>query len=158
MIAEQRERAIKTAWQLTREDRSTAEEIVHEALLKATPRLDSIRDPDRIEAWFFRILTRTALNHHRWRKTRDRIIGLLRVQPQRREAEGDPILRNAIEDAMHALTDAQRTAFVLVHLQGFTVAEAAEICGRSEGTIKSHLHRALTALRGRLKESWEESR
>jgi DNA-directed RNA polymerase specialized sigma24 family protein len=39
---------------------------------------------------------------------------------------------------------------VLVHLEGFTLGEAAEITGRAIGTMKSHLHRALHALRSEL--------
>jgi RNA polymerase sigma-70 factor (ECF subfamily) len=40
--------------------------------------------------------------------------------------------------------------FVLVHLEGFTVRETAELLGRPEGTVKSHLHRALARLRQEL--------
>ncbi|MEO1338976.1 MAG: RNA polymerase sigma factor [Myxococcota bacterium] len=157
LVIDQRERAIRTAWQLTRGDRSMAEEIVQEALLKATHQLGSLRDNARIEAWFFRIVTRTALSHHRRRKVTDRILALVGAVPPAREVAGDPLLRDAIEDAMRGLTDAQRVVFVLVHLQGFTIAEAAEIRGRSIGTMKSHLHRALETLRVRLHKSREES-
>jgi RNA polymerase sigma-70 factor (ECF subfamily) len=62
----------------------------------------------------------------------------------------DPALRRQIADALAALPNAQRSAFLLVHLEGFTVNEAAKIMGRAPGTVKSHLHRALTALRRRL--------
>ena len=36
---------------------------------------------------------------------------------------------------------------MLVHLEGFTVRETAGILAKAEGTVKSHLHRALAALR-----------
>jgi DNA-directed RNA polymerase specialized sigma24 family protein len=39
---------------------------------------------------------------------------------------------------------------VLVHLEGFSVRECAEIMGRPIGTVKSHLHRALRSLRAQL--------
>ncbi|MEL6186720.1 MAG: RNA polymerase sigma factor [Myxococcota bacterium] len=157
LASDERERAIRVAWQLTRADRATAEEIVQESLFKAAQRLDRVRDPHRLEAWFFRIVARTALSHHRRRNVRDRILRVLGTQPATREVVGDPILRATIEDAMQSLTEAQRVVFVLVHLQGFTLAEAAEIRGRSVGTMKSHLHRALEALRTRLDASREES-
>ena len=44
----------------------------------------------------------------------------------------------------------QRGAFVLVHLEGFTTAEAAALMGKAHGTVKSHLHRALRAMRRQL--------
>lgn len=158
MAVEQRERAIRTAWQLTRADRSTAEEIVQESLLKAAQGLGGLREPDRLEAWFFRIVTRSALSHHRRGKVRERVLRLLGAESELREIVGDPLLRSSIEEAMQSLTEAQRVVFVLVHLQGFTLAEVAEIRGRSVGTMKSHLHRALEALRARLRSSREESR
>ena len=39
---------------------------------------------------------------------------------------------------------------MLVHLEELTVNEAAEVLGKAAGTVKSHLHRALAALRGEL--------
>jgi RNA polymerase sigma-70 factor (ECF subfamily) len=52
--------------------------------------------------------------------------------------------------ALDRLPRGQREAFVLVHLEGFSVQEAARITGRATGTTKSHLHRALDALRREL--------
>ena len=49
-----------------------------------------------------------------------------------------------------ALPRGQREAFVLVHLEGLTLVEAASATGRAVGTMKSHLHRALASLRERL--------
>ncbi len=63
---------------------------------------------------------------------------------------GDPLLRRRIGEALAALSRTQREAFVLVHLEQFTVTETAAIMGKAEGTVKSHLHRALGALRREL--------
>jgi RNA polymerase sigma-70 factor (ECF subfamily) len=62
----------------------------------------------------------------------------------------DPVLRSRIAAALERLSTQQRRAFVLVHLEGFAVKEAATIMGKAEGTVKSHLHRALQALRHEL--------
>ena len=56
-------------------------------------------------------------------------------------------MRERIAQALAALTRRQREVFVLVHLEGYSVREAAELLERSPGTLKSHLHRALIALR-----------
>ena len=58
-----------------------------------------------------------------------------------------------------AAEDIAQEAFVLVHEEGFTTREAARMLDRSQGTIKTHLHRALQALRrdlGDLRESTGE--
>lgn len=41
----------------------------------------------------------------------------------------------------------QRTAFLLHHLNGLSLAEVAEVMGCWVGTIKAHLFRASTTLR-----------
>ena len=63
---------------------------------------------------------------------------------------GDPGLRRRIAGALGRLTRRQREAFILVHLEGFTVSESAKLLGKPTGTVKSHLHRALGALRTEL--------
>lgn len=68
----------------------------------------------------------------------------------RPDPPGDPALRARVRKALGRLPHGQREVFVLVHLEGFTVGEAAEMTGRATGTIKSHLHRALAALRWEL--------
>ena len=57
---------------------------------------------------------------------------------------------SAFTEALTRLTRAQREVFVLVHLEGFTLSQAAEISGKALGTLKSHLHRALASLREQL--------
>jgi RNA polymerase sigma-70 factor (ECF subfamily) len=67
-------------------------------------------------------------------------------------------LRRRIAGALDALTRSQREAFVLVHLEGFTVRECAEVLGKPAGTVKSHLHRALVTLRRELDDLHESGR
>jgi RNA polymerase sigma-70 factor (ECF subfamily) len=43
-------------------------------------------------------------------------------------------------------------AFVLKNHQGLSIREIAEMMETAEGTVKVHLHRAVTALRVRLAE------
>ena len=56
-------------------------------------------------------------------------------------------LRERIQEAMEALSDGQREVFVLVYLEGLTLDQSAEILGKAPGTVRTHLHRALKALR-----------
>ena len=53
---------------------------------------------------------------------------------------------------MSKLTERQRTAFLLVYVEGFKIREAGEILGKPEGTIKSTLYRAVETMRVELKE------
>jgi RNA polymerase sigma-70 factor (ECF subfamily) len=54
--------------------------------------------------------------------------------------------------ALEALPAKQRTAFILKNHQGLSIKEIAEMMQTAEGTVKVHLHRAVTSLRQRLAE------
>jgi RNA polymerase sigma-70 factor, ECF subfamily len=73
------------------------------------------------------------------------------------QVSGDPLLRRRIAKALAQLSRSQKEAFVLVHMEGFSVREAAALMEKPEGTVKSHLHRALQALRSELADLAEDT-
>jgi RNA polymerase sigma-70 factor (ECF subfamily) len=151
-VAAHRDRAVGLAWRLLGGDGAAAEDVAQEAFLRAHRGLDRFRGDAKLSTWFYRILVNEVQRHLRWRWVRQRVASDLpddAVDPQP-SATGDPVLRARIAQALAKLSRNQREAFVLVHLEGFTVSEAASITGRAVGTIKSHLHRATTALRSAL--------
>jgi RNA polymerase sigma-70 factor (ECF subfamily) len=73
------------------------------------------------------------------------------------EAEPSAVLEQrgalvAVEVAVRALPARQQQAFVLRVYEGLDVAEAARAMGCSEGSVKTHLSRAMSALRAVLEE------
>lgn len=149
--ASHRDRALRLAWRLVGGDEA-AEDVTQEAFVRAYRGLARFRAEASLDTWFYRILIRQAYSHLRRRRIRERWAGETPEEaPDPAPApRGDPALRGRILHALHALPRNQRDAFLLVHLEGFTVREAAEIMGKASGTVKSHLHRALRALRQRL--------
>ncbi|MFT4569986.1 MAG: RNA polymerase sigma-70 factor (ECF subfamily) [Hyphomicrobiaceae bacterium] len=152
-VATHRERARRMAWRLVGGDEAVADDVTQEAFLKAYAGLSKFRDESSLDTWFFRILVRQAGAWRRWRKVRD-FWGGTDAGPGTPEpavdVHRDPQLQAAIGSALARLTAPQREAFVLVHLEGFTVRQAATMMAKAEGTVKSHLHRALQSLRGDL--------
>jgi RNA polymerase sigma-70 factor (ECF subfamily) len=138
-----RERAVRVAFRLLG-DEQAALDVTQEAFLRASDKLGSLREPVALEAWFWKVLVRQAHNHRRWRKVR-RWVPFFESPAAPRLS--DPVLRRRIEASLARLTTRQRDAFVLVRLEGFSVEDAAKTLGCASGTLKSHLHRALTALR-----------
>ena len=159
-VATHRERAVRTAWRLTGSDRSTAEEVAQDAFLRAHNALHRFRDEASLNTWFYRILVRQAANHRRWRGVRDRFARTKGhfVHHNSMPNHADPALRKHINDAVEQLSQKQRSVFVLVYLEGFTLDETADIVGCAGGTARSHLHRALKHLRHELAPLHEESK
>lgn len=150
-VASHRDRACRLAWRLTGGDGDAAEDVAQDAFVKAYRALNRFREDASLETWFYRILVNQAHQYRRWRAVRDRFGGILRAEPAASARDvGDPGLRRRISQALAQLTRRQREVFVLVHLEGFTVRETGLLLHTSEGTVKSHLHRALKALRSEL--------
>lgn len=147
-----RERAVRLAWRLTGGDVATAEEVAQDAFVKAYKALAQFREESSLATWYYRILVRQAYKYRRWRAVRERWSSLWADHTPHSSSGGDldPGLRRRIAHAFDHLPRGQREAFVLVHLEGFTVSEAAELLKKSPGTVKSHLHRGLQALRTEL--------
>jgi RNA polymerase sigma-70 factor (ECF subfamily) len=160
-VGENLERAHRLAWRLLGGDEAAAEDVAQDAFVKAYRSLDRFRGEASLGTWFYRILVREAQNYRRWRALRELWGGLSNQEaPDPASATpGDPFVRRRITAALDGLSRKQLEAFVLVHEEGFTMREVAELLGRSEGTVKTHVQRALQALRrelGDLRESTEE--
>jgi RNA polymerase sigma-70 factor (ECF subfamily) len=147
-----RERALRLAFRLLGGDQATAEDVVQNAFFRAYRGLSNFRGDAALDTWFYRILVREVQRQRRWQGLRrlfwaDPETAPPPVDPR---PSRDPALRRRIAAALERLSPGQREAFVLVHLEELTVAEAAQVLGKAVGTVKSHLHRALRALRGEL--------
>ena len=153
-VTTHRDRARRLAWRLVGGDEAAAEDVTQEAFVKAYRALGRFREDSKLETWFYRILVRQASSHRRWRAVRQRWSGGSGedVADPAPRVPGDPGLRRRIAAALGRLTGRQREAFILVHLEGFTVRESAQLLGKPTGTVKSHLHRALRTLRAELAE------
>lgn len=151
LVMHHQDRALRLALRLLSGDRAAAEDVVQEAYLRAHRARSKFRGDAKLTTWFDRIVVREAYRHHRrpWKRW------LAGEDPQDHVAPepvptSDPFLQSRVCAALDRLTLHQRTVFVLMHLEGHTATEVAVIMARSIGTVKSHLHRALKALRADL--------
>lgn len=151
-VAEHHDRAVRVAWRLLGGDAAAAEDVAQDAFVRAHRALPGFRGDAKLSTWFHRILVNEVQRHRRWRWVRRRAAAVMPVDPPdpRAAPPRDAGLRARIASALEALPRGQREAFVLVYLEELTIAEAAAATGRAIGTIKSHLHRALRALRAEL--------
>ncbi len=147
-LLENLDRLYATAHRLTgRAD--VAEDLVQETARKALRAAPALKDRRNLRAWLFTILVNAARDHLR----RDLPWGTDPGDPAEAAAlNADPesIARIAAEDVRRAvaqLTPAHRAAVLLVDLEEFTIAEAAQMLKLPPGTVASRLARAHRALR-----------
>jgi RNA polymerase sigma-70 factor (ECF subfamily) len=137
-------------------DRSTADDLLQDTLLKIARALPSFEGRSSVKTWAFTIATRVATDHFRRPQNRARMIGIDETAPTL-DAEADQNLvvdemNSCVREVIDSLPEDYRTALVLHDLEGQTAAQVAEIAGCSVATAKIRIHRA----RRRLKEALDE--
>ena len=136
-----------TAHRIAR-DTDRAEDAVQQALVAIWRELPSLRDPDRFEAWTYRLVVRFCLaDSRRARRTGVREIRIDETTSTGSDAFADSDLRDQLDRALAELSPEHRAVVVLHHYAGLPLAEIAEILGVPYGTVGSRLHHAMRAMR-----------
>lgn len=137
---------LRTAVLLTG-DWHAAEDLVQTGLSKlhrVWHRLDIVQEPD---AYLRRIIINTHRSwwRSRWRREIPRAV--LPDIPDPRDSSEIKAVAQVVRDALMRLPARQRTALVLRFFEDLSEAETAELMGCSTGTVKTHTHRGLRAMR-----------
>ena len=113
-----------------------AEDATQRALLDTWRSLPQLRDPDRFEAWVYRLLV-NACNSEARREQRHR--GNLRLLtfegPTAPDHATGVATQHQLDQAFRRLGVEHRTVVVLVHYVGLSPAEAAAAMGTPVGTV-----------------------
>jgi RNA polymerase sigma-70 factor (sigma-E family) len=148
-VADRLDRLLRYATAITC-DKHLAQDIVQDVLVRARSRWGRIGALDAPYLYVRRMVTNDYLSWRRRRARRDvssTHAALEVISP----AVADPAERHAERDAMRAriavLPEKQRAAIVLRYYEDATTAEIGQVLGCSEGTVRSHLSRALHTLR-----------
>lgn len=129
-------------------DPGHAEDLVQEALLRAHrhwPTASAAPLP-----YVRAILANLARDRYRAAGRRPRETDLYERDAPALDPLGDVTDRQAVRAALAELPDRQRAVVVLRYFDDLSTAQTAAALGCSEGTVKSHLSRALRALERRL--------
>lgn len=141
--------AVARAIVVTHED---AEDAVQDAFLHAYRALHRFLPDQAFGAWLHRIVSNASLDITRRRKVRDaEDLPESVASPFRDPAESDE-LRLRLRDALAKLPVRQRSVIVLHDVEGFKHSEIGKLLGIPEGTARSDLHYARSALRALLQQ------
>jgi len=128
--------------------RGAAEEIVQDAFMAAHRRWPSISSYDMPSMWLRRVVANRSASTVRRRIAEAR--ALTRVATWANRPDPLPERHDELWRAVRRLPSQQAKALLLRYVDDRTVAETASILGCTEGTVKTHLHRARRSLAGAL--------
>ncbi len=144
-------------------DFDLAESITQDCLFKAFSGRDSFRGDCSVNTWLFGIannLIRDQLRMKKfqfWRKAKATavdIADIASVEPSGERSPEDQLLirerANQVQRALRDLSTNQRRVFILRFLEDMDLEEISVVTGMPANTVKTHLHRAVTAIRTQL--------
>ena len=124
--------------------REEAAELMQDVFVRAWRGLPGFRGDSALSSWLHRLTVNAMLQSVRSRKRRSARV-LTMEDPSSVETgshDGSPDIRMDLENAISALPDGARMAFVLHEIEGYTHDEISAQLGIANGTVKAQLHRA----------------
>lgn len=128
-----------------------ADDALQETLLRLWTAMRDGAVIERPEAWAFRSLYRLAMDRHRWHRRVRLLADRIGAQPSRRSSV-DHADRMAVWEAVEGLPERQRLAIYLRYRADLPYEEIGTILGIAAPSARSHVSRALDALRVELDE------
>ncbi len=131
-------------------DQYLAEDALQQALITVWNELPRLRDPERFDAWTYRLIVRAstaeARKAGRGHPTAPLLAGDADVSraPDDYRAIAD---RDQLERGFSRISAEQRAVLVLQHFVGLSQSEIADVLGVPIGTAGSRIHYAARALR-----------
>lgn len=134
-------------------DREDAADLLGETMLQAWRRAaDLPADIERRRMWLFTIASYVLANHRRASGRRHALIEQVRGLIGATEDRDELSEAAAVRDAVRRLPVHQREIIMLVHWDGFSLTEAAELVGTNASTVRSRYAAARLTLQSSLTE------
>jgi RNA polymerase sigma-70 factor (ECF subfamily) len=128
-------------------DRTVAEDVVQESLLRAWKSLDSLRDDAAAKHWLLTIVRRENARYFERRRLETVDVDNLTPSQEALLAEQPDHELDDMREAIYRLDDDYREPLVLQVLMGYSTNEIGELMGLKQGAVLTRLHRARLKLR-----------
>jgi RNA polymerase sigma-70 factor, ECF subfamily len=133
-------------------DPEDAADALQEAMIAAMRGAAGFRGDAKVSTWLHRIVVNACLDRHRKRK---RLAEAAYPEqdpgiPDARDRIAERVTALEVERALGLLPGEQRSAIVLVDVEGYSITEAAQMLGIPAGTVKSRCSRGRAKLANEL--------
>jgi len=162
LLVERHSRSVfRLAYRLTGNEQD-AEDVVQETFLRAYKQLRNFESRASFGTWLYRIAANYSLDLIRARKRHqenrpagyadvngeaDALLSIPAPEPGPDRVAYSTQLEHRISSAMGALSEQERSAFVLRHFEGFSIEEIASTLGLGASAAKHSIFRAVQKLR-----------
>jgi RNA polymerase sigma-70 factor (ECF subfamily) len=150
MLASRRERFFSFLRRRT-DSADDAEDLLQQGFIRAARKINTLRDAELAEPWFYRILRRTLADHlssvarsQRLLEEQNRVMGMALEEPAERATCSCSL------ELIDTLPPQYAEILRRVDVSEESVAEAAAALATTNGNVLVRLHRARKALRERL--------
>lgn len=136
-------------------DPELAADAVQDALLKALKSPDAPNDQERVVPWFYQILRRTIIDLYRRKATRSEALERLAQEQARPSTEDEKLICQCFRPLLSTLPAPYSQVLNAVDLDGREPQQVAQDLDLTWNNLNVRLHRARTALRKRLEETYQ---
>ena len=128
-------------------DKTIAEDVVQESLLRAWKSLDALRDDGASKQWLLTIVRRENARYFERRRLETVDVDDLTPSQEAILAESPDDQLDNLREAIYGLEEDYREPLVLQVLMGYSTNEIAEQMGLKQGAVLTRLHRARLKLK-----------
>jgi RNA polymerase sigma-70 factor (ECF subfamily) len=151
-------------------DREEAFDVAQEVFFALSGAVSTFRGESRLSTWIFRVAKNHCLNRLKYmgRRQRNRTdelsevsegeLATHQVSPSPQEALLVKEQQGRVQRAIAQLGEEQKLLIILRDIEGLSYDEIVQITEQPEGTVKSRLHRARTALAEILAKTQQEEK
>jgi len=123
------------------------DDIIQETFLAAARDARQIEHPERVRAWLTAVAVRRAKRHLTRRRSRSKLERDWSAERPASNDQPDAARRREVYAALDRLSPELRVPLVLSRVEGMTLPEVAEACGKSLNTVKRRIAAAEQRMR-----------
>jgi len=128
-------------------DKSIAEDVVQESMLRAWKSLHALRDDAAAKQWLLTIVRRENARYFERKRLETVDIDNLTASQAALLAEEPDQELSDLRESIYELEDDYREPLVLQVLMGYSTSEIGELMGLKQGAVLTRLHRARLKLK-----------
>lgn len=126
---------------------SVADDLTQETFIRVQENLKTVREPEKVSSWIFRIAYHLCQDHFRGLKKsptlveiHDGLVNLEETPVQKKLEQGE--MSQCVRDKLSLLSETQRSIIIFAEIMDFSLQEIADILGLTLENVKVRLHRA----------------